>query len=67
MAKFNDLWDGSIDQRKVHCLVPFFDQDGYRAQVPQDPIDSYNIYVVRKRAIPVKILSLAAISDCQGL
>ncbi len=35
MAKFNDLWDGSMDQRKVSGLVPCFGHDDYRAQVPQ--------------------------------
>ncbi len=44
MAKINDLCDGSMDQRKVRGLVPCCDQDGYRAQVPQHPIDSYNIF-----------------------
>ncbi len=24
-----DLWDGSLDKRKVCGLVPFFGQDGY--------------------------------------
>ena len=41
MAKINDLWDGSMDKRKVRGLVPFCGQDGYRAQVPQLPLDSY--------------------------
>ncbi len=43
MAKINNLWDGSMDQRKMRGLVPSSGQDGYRAQVPQHPIDSYNI------------------------
>ncbi len=43
MARINDLWNGSMDQRKVRCLVPCCGQDDYQAQVPQHPIDSYNI------------------------
>ncbi len=43
MAKIYYLLDGSMDQRKVYGLVPCFGQVGYRAQVPQHPIDSYNI------------------------
>ncbi len=34
MARINDLWDGSMDKRKVLSLVPFCGQDGDRAQVP---------------------------------
>ena len=40
MARINDLWDGSMDKHKVRGLVPCGGQDGYRAQVPQHPIDS---------------------------
>ncbi len=43
MARINDLRDGSMDKRKVRSLVPCCGQDGKRAQVPQHPIDSYNI------------------------
>ncbi len=43
MVKINDLWDGSMDKGKVQGLVPCCGQDGYRAQVSQFPIDSYNI------------------------
>ncbi len=44
MARINDLWDGSMDKRKVRSLVPYCGQDGYyRTQVLQHPIDSYNI------------------------
>ncbi len=43
MAKINDIWDGSMDQRKMSGLVPCCGQDGCRAQVPQHPIHSYNI------------------------
>ncbi len=32
-----------MDKRKVRSLDPCCGQDGYRAQVPQHPIDSYNI------------------------
>ena len=32
-----------MDQRKVRGLVPCCGKDGYRAQVPQHPIDSYDI------------------------
>ena len=39
MAKINDLWDGSLDKRKVRSLAPCCGQDGYRARVPQHPID----------------------------
>ena len=40
MATINDLWDWYIDQRGQ---VPCCGQDCYRAQVPQRPLDSYNI------------------------
>ena len=43
MAKIHDLLDGSMNQRKVRGLVPCCGQDGYRAQLLQHPIDSYNI------------------------
>ena len=43
MAQINDLWDGSMDQRKERGLVSCCGQDGYRAQVLQRHIDSYNI------------------------
>ena len=33
--------DGSLDARKARGLDPCCGQDGYRAQVPQHPIDSY--------------------------
>ena len=39
MARINDLWDGSMDKRKVRSLDPCYGQDGNRAQVPQYPID----------------------------
>ena len=42
-ARNNDLWDESMDKRKVRSLVPCCGQDGNRAQVPQHPIDSYKI------------------------
>ena len=47
MARINDLWDGSMDKRKVRSLVPCCGQDGNRAQVPQHPIDSnrYKTYI----------------------
>ncbi len=45
VAKNNDLWDGFMDQRKVCGLVPSCGQDGYRAQAPQLPIDSYKSIV----------------------
>ncbi len=32
---------GSLVKRNVRSLVPCCGQDGYRAQVPQNPIDSY--------------------------
>ncbi len=38
MAKIYDIWDGSLDKRKVTGLVPCYGQDGYRAQVLQQPI-----------------------------
>ncbi len=34
MAKINDLWDGSMDKRKVRSLAHCCVEDGYRAQVP---------------------------------
>ncbi len=40
-GKFNDLWDWSLDKRKVRMLrslVPCCVQDGYQAQVTQKPI-----------------------------
>ncbi len=43
MAYINDLWDGSMDKRKVQSLVPCCGQDGIQAQVLQHPIDSNNI------------------------
>ncbi len=43
MAIINDLWDGSMDQRKVRGLVPCYGHYCNRAQVPQHPIDSFNI------------------------
>ncbi len=43
MTRINDLWDGSMDKRKVRSLVPCCGQDGNRAQVPQHSIDLYNI------------------------
>ena len=43
MDKINDIWDGSMDKRKVRSLVPCCGQDGIQAQVPQHPIDSNNI------------------------
>ncbi len=41
MARIYDIWDGSLDKRKVRglVLVPCCDQDGYRAQVLQHLID----------------------------
>ncbi len=41
MAMIYNLWDGSLDKRKVRSLVSLCGQDGYSAQVPQHPIDSY--------------------------
>ena len=43
MAWIYDLWDGSLDKRKVRGLVPCCGQDGYLhlAKVPQHPIDLY--------------------------
>ena len=43
MAKIYELWYRSMDKRKVRGLVPCCGQDGYRAQVLQHSIDSYNI------------------------
>ena len=43
MAKFNDVWDGYMNQRKVRGLVPCCGHDGKRAQVPQRLIDSYTL------------------------
>ncbi len=40
-ARFSDLFDGSLEKRKVRGLVPCCGQDGYRAQVPQHPIELY--------------------------
>ena len=45
MVKSNDLWDGYMDQRKVRGLVLFCGQDGFRAQVPQHPIDTYDYHI----------------------
>ena len=45
MAKIYDIWDGSLEKRKVRGLGPCCSQDGYRAQVQQRPIDiKSNIY-----------------------
>ncbi len=43
MARINDLWDGSMDKRKVRSQVPCCGLDGNQAQVPQQPIDSFHI------------------------
>ena len=32
-----------MDQRKVRGLIPCCGQNGYRAQVPQHPLDTYLI------------------------
>ena len=40
MARIIDLWDGSMDKRKVRGLVPCCGEEGFRAQIPQHPIDS---------------------------
>ena len=40
----------------MHGLVPCCGQDGYRAQVPQQPKESYNIYLsIIQYAIPVAL------------
>ncbi len=41
MARFNDLLDVSLDKCKVRGLVPCCCQEGYWAQVPRHPLDSY--------------------------
>ncbi len=41
MNKINDLWEESMHQRKVRSPVHCCGQDGYLAQVPQHPINSY--------------------------
>ncbi len=41
MARIYNLWDGSLNKRNVRGLVPCCGQDGYRAQVPQHPIDIF--------------------------
>ncbi len=46
-ARIYDLWDGCLDKRKVRGQVPCCGQDGYRAQVPQHPLDSYR-YIIYK-------------------
>ncbi len=33
MARIQDILDGSLDKRKVRGLVPYYGQDGFRAQV----------------------------------
>ncbi len=40
LDKFDDLWDGSMDQLKVRGVFPCCGQDGYQAQVLQHPIDT---------------------------
>ena len=37
VAKFNDLWEGSLDTGQARGLVPCCGQDSYRAQLPQHP------------------------------
>ncbi len=54
MAKINDLWDGSLDKRKVRGLVPCWGQDGNRAQVQQHSIDSYRYISILTLAIVLK-------------
>ena len=47
------VWDGYLDKQKVRGLVPCCGQDGYRAQVPQLPIDSYKYHVfLYLRSVP---------------
>ncbi len=46
MARINDLWEESMDKRNVPGLVICCGQDGYRAQVPQRPLDSYSFIQV---------------------
>ncbi len=41
MDRIFDILDGSLDKRKVRCLVLCCGQDGYRTQIPQHSIDSY--------------------------
>ncbi len=37
-ARIYDLYDGSLDKHKLCSLVPCCCNDGYRDQVPQQPI-----------------------------
>ncbi len=39
-ARINDLWDGSLDKRKVRSLVPCCGQEStvIKAEAPQHPI-----------------------------
>ena len=46
-ARIYDVWDGSLDKRKVPGLVPCCGQDGYQDQVPQQPIDTYHTYMCK--------------------
>ncbi len=39
-ARFNDLWDGYFEKRKVRGLIPCCGKDGFWAQVPEHPIDT---------------------------
>ncbi len=41
MARIHELLDGSLDKRKLRGLVLCCGQDGYGAQVPQHPINTY--------------------------
>ena len=41
MSMIYDLWDGSVDKRKVRGLFPYCGQYDYRAQVLQHSIETY--------------------------
>ncbi len=40
IARIYNLWNGSMDKREVRGLIPCCGHYGYRAQVPQHPLDS---------------------------
>ena len=70
MDRINDLWDRSLDKRRVRGLVPCCGQNGYRAHVPQHPIDTYRYIKLKYLCRPKKkhilmTTNLAAVCLCK--
>ena len=45
MARIYDLWEGSLNKRKMSCLVPYCGKDCYRAHVLQHPHRFIQIHI----------------------